>query len=263
VFSRTVFSRTVFSRTVFSRTVSSRAVSSRTVSSRAVSSRTGPLPPRPLGGPVAALALALSLVATVPAGAQGFSLAGAVARPADLPGWLAPLLPSEGVEIAGPDGPLARFWIRSELPFAEPPEESSVQFGRLPVGALVGVVELLADWRDYRAQTIRPGRYTLRYGIQPANREHTGQTYFRDFLLLVPLGTDSLEVDGDELLSLIKESLRASDTPHPAVMALYRIYEEVDTLQVMETEFGDPCLAVPLGDVVMGIVLEGRGQHVI
>ncbi|HVS13009.1 MAG TPA: hypothetical protein VMV46_03725 [Thermoanaerobaculia bacterium] len=228
--------------------------------------RTATFPPLDRRRALGALALALSLAAAIPADALDFSLAGAATRPTDLPAWLAPLLPAEGVEIAGSDGPLARFWIRSDLPATQPippTGERGVQFGRFPIGALIGVVELLADWSDYRTQPIPAGRYTLRYGIQPANREHTGQTYFRDFLLLVPLDADSFDPEGDDLLSVVRESRRAGGATHPAVMALYQIYEQVDTLRVMENDFGDPSLAVPLGDSVMGIVLEGQGQHVM
>jgi hypothetical protein len=81
----------------------------------------------------------------------------------------------------------------------------------LRAGTLLGEILLQAAWRDFRGQVVAPGRYELRYLLQPRLKEHVGVDAIRDFALLVPPGTS-----GD----WVAASRSVSRTRHPAVLAL-------------------------------------------
>lgn len=182
-------------------------------------------------------------------------------QPAALPDWLSPLLMSRGHRVTLDGEPLLDFWFRSTLPTGEPTAELGIAYGQLAQGLLVGLVHLHAPWTDYRKQNIAAGSYTLRYGVQPADGDHTGQTYFRDFLMLVPLDRDVFVENGaPELEPVVEASKAAASTEHPAVMALYEIYEPTARTQIIENDFEEPVLAVPLAELVLGIALSGYGH---
>lgn len=86
-------------------------------------------------------------------------------------------------------------------------------------GALVGAVRLDAAYRDIRGRAIKPGVYTLRYGIQPANGDHLGVSPFREFLLLSPAtaDTEAKPAGHEGAVDLSKQTIGGS---HPAVWSL-------------------------------------------
>ncbi|HUP25704.1 MAG TPA: hypothetical protein VNB06_22530 [Thermoanaerobaculia bacterium] len=215
-------------------------------------------------GRLRATAIALLLVAataTPLASETGFTVETVTEAPAGLPDWLAPLLRTEGLRVSGPSGAMGVFWLRETMPARDPTGELGIDFGHLPTGALVGLLELTSPWSDYRRLPIPAGRYTLRYGVQPADGDHMGQTYFRDFLMLVPLDDDAFAPEGGIDQEPVAEAAKKSTgTAHPGVMALYQIYDPPGGVAMVPNDYGEPCLALPLGEVVMGLVVEGHGQ---
>jgi hypothetical protein len=186
-------------------------------------------------------------------------------KPVGVPGAIASLLAAEGHRVSGTGGVVGTFWLRQEMPKRPSPGELGIDFGHVTPGALVGLVELGAVWTDYRKLPVQPGLYTLRYGVQPADGDHMGQTYFRDFLMLVPVADDTFPPDGvggmSEAEPMIEAAKKSTGTAHPGVMALYQIYEAPPApIAMVANDYGEPCLAIQLGDVVMGIVVEGHGQ---
>lgn len=186
-------------------------------------------------------------------------------KPAGVPDPIATLLAAEGQRVSGAGGVLGTFWLRQDMPKRPSPGELGVDFGHVAPGALVGLVELGAVWIDYRKLPVQPGLYTMRYGVQPADGDHMGQTYFRDFLMLVPVADDTFPPNGvsgmSEAEPLIEAAKKSTGTAHPGVMALYQIYEPPPApIAMVANDYGEPCLAIQLGDVVMGIVVEGHGQ---
>ncbi len=212
------------------------------------------------------LVLVLMLVASAALGAAAPLVAAdrqleTTSQRPEVPAWLAPLLPEQGHRVVDGGVTEADFWLRQQLPQRASSGELGVDFGSLPDGALVGVVVFGVTWSDYRKQPIAPGVYTMRYGVQPADGDHTGQTYFRDFLMLVPVAEDTFpEEGGVEQATIVEASKKASGKDHPAVLALYQIYDPVDGISLVANDYGEPCLAVPIGGVVMGLVLEGWGS---
>ena len=46
----------------------------------------------------------------------------------------------------------------------------------------------------------------MRYGLQPADGDHTGQTWFRDFLMLLPVDKDAFVADRAEAEPMVAAS---------------------------------------------------------
>jgi hypothetical protein len=89
----------------------------------------------------------------------------------------------------------------------------------IPEGTLVGAVRFSAAFRDIRGRALKPGVYTLRYGIQPANGDHMGVSPHRDFLLVSPAAVDTAPAPAghDGTIDLSRQSIGSS---HPAVLAI-------------------------------------------
>ena len=117
----------------------------------------------------------LLLVFVVIAGgpAYGQQLSGA-AHEESAPGSIAEpiraLLGPGGVRVT-PGNLTLDFWWVTSLPVKAGGE---VTWLGVAEGTVVGAVRLSGEYRDVRGKAIRPGVYTLRYGIQPANGDHLG-----------------------------------------------------------------------------------------
>jgi hypothetical protein len=125
---------------------------------------------------------------------------------------------------------------------------------------LIGVVKLAEEWSDYKGMPIPAGVFTLRFGREPADGNHMGVSIYRDFLQLIPAAEDkvlSAEFSNDELNEL---SSKASGTPHPAVMALFPVWDEISETSLVKNEIDQWTLAWKDGDVTLGMVVEGHGE---
>ena len=133
-------------------------------------------------------------------------------------------------------------------------------------GALVGAVNVSTEFRDIRARVIKPGVYTLRYGIQPDNGDHLGVSPFRQFLLLSPaaLDTDPQPRGHDGTVEISKEAIGGS---HPAVWSIDPPAAKAAVLQPHKTELDHDAIvmeipvvrdAEPAGTLRFGVVLIGK-----
>jgi hypothetical protein len=108
---------------------------------------------------------------------------------------------------------------------------------------------------------IKPGTYTLRYGIQPANGDHLGVSPFREFLLLSPASQDADPAPRkhDALIDLSKQTIGGS---HPAVWSLDPPVATEAPLTVHTTDLGHKALVmegpIPGGTLRFGLVLIGK-----
>ncbi len=170
------------------------------------------------------------------------------------------LLP-EGLRVVQGSETIAEFWFRKEIPDRE--SESTglgVSFGRIKESALLGVVRFPQQWYDYKNRRISSGSYTLRYGIQPADGNHMGVSLYRDFLILIPASADSdcqTLYSGEELVNLSKKT---SGTPHPAVLSLVPIYEEVTVPRMVKNDMDQWTIAASVGSLTLGLVIMGQGE---
>jgi len=156
---------------------------------------------------------------------------------------------------------VAHFWfLKDPKHSSSPSTELGVTFGHLESGSLLGVVELVQPWSDYKSNTIQPGIYTMRYGVMPADGNHMGVSPYRDYLILIPADTDTDPSASFSYIELVSGSVQASGVPHPAVLALYPIWDEVSGPTLTKNEMDQWTIAIKLGDQVVGLVVVGHGE---
>ena len=175
-----------------------------------------------------------------------------------------PLLDPAGYRVVRDEGQPVDFWFPPELPMQDPSAELGVEYPTLPPGGLVGLMRTTDAWSTYKKQIVPAGVYTLRYAVQPADGDHTGQTWFRDFLVLIPVALDTFDPYGfPEQEPLVEASITIVEgATHPMTMALFQNYDGAESATMFWNDLDQPTLAVPLGGVTLGLVIEGEGEEV-
>lgn len=167
-----------------------------------------------------------------------------------------------GVRATANGVPLT-FWLVKDLPLKA---GSATGWKDVDEGTLVGAVKIDRDFRDIRGKIIKPGLYTLRYGIQPENGDHLGVSPFREFLLLSPaaIDKDPAPHGHDGTVDLSKQTIGGS---HPAVWSIDPPESHDAPLTIHTTDLGHKAvvLEVPLsrsgaaaGALRFGVVLIGK-----
>jgi hypothetical protein len=82
----------------------------------------------------------------------------------------------------------------------------------------VGVLHFPSQGADFRGQAIKPGFYTLRYGLIPQDGNHMGVNPTRDVLVLCAVAADNDLGTPLKFDDLVKLSRQASGTPHPGFL---------------------------------------------
>ncbi len=176
--------------------------------------------------------------------------------PAEIASGVSALLSPGGVRVSVNANTLTFWWVK-ELGI----KSAAAGWADLAEGSLVGAVKIEKDFRDIRGRVIKPGTYTLRYGIQPANGDHLGVSPFREFLLLSPAAadTDPAPRGHKGTVEISKETIGGS---HPAVWSIDPPVASEATLSVHTTELGHKAIVmeVPVQGGVMrfGLVLVGK-----
>jgi hypothetical protein len=182
--------------------------------------------------------------------------------PPDVSASIREALDQNGYQLTTGDQPYGDFWLVRELPLDPTLSPGlGVTFGQIPRSTLIGVVRLHQTWTDYKVQRIPAGLYTLRWEIRPDDGNHMGVSFYRDFVMLVPVASDTefeARYPYDKLMDLSNE---ASGTHHPASMAVFPVWEEIDEPQVMKNELNQAMFVAKIGDSVLGFVVEGHGDH--
>jgi len=182
------------------------------------------------------------------------------APPDSIAATLKEQLQTTGLKIQVDGKVLGEFWMRKELPTAEGSNSGlGIQFTAVPDGTFAGVVQFPESWKDYKGQAIPAGVYSLRYGIEPADGNHMGVSTYRDFLLLVPVADDKDPAAKYTTQDLVKLSAKAAGTNHPAVLALFPVYDQVTEPKLYKNDSDQWTLAVPFGATRLGVVLIGQG----
>jgi hypothetical protein len=210
------------------------------------------------------LPLATSLL--IAQGGEALSASRHDAAPPDsLAKPIADMLSTGGVRVlTGKDAKPVDFWWVKALPLRAAAAEAS--WADVDEGTLVGVVSVPPDFRDIRGRVIKPGVYTLRYGIQPANGDHLGVSPYRDFLLLSPAAsdTDPAPRGHDGTVEISKLAVGGS---HPAVLSIDPPAAKAAPLQLHKTELDHDAVVIevplvrdgkPGGTLRFGLVLIGR-----
>jgi hypothetical protein len=165
----------------------------------------------------------------------------------------------EGVKVVRPDGNiLAEFWFAREVGPEGAPEQNAT-WG-IAHGTFLGVVRAGARWSDRRGQPIRPGVYTMRLSFFPMNGDHQGVAPQRDFAILCPVEIDKDAAARPSFDALMEMSRKASRTPHPLVLSLWKESGPVETGVTAEGE-SDQVLRTTIGGAPVAIIVYGRADH--
>jgi len=211
----------------------------------------------------ATLALA-SCAAPHTAGAQTLAIAPGAAPPPDA--LAAPvraaLLPTP-VTIKNGDTTI-EVWLASGVAVsAEGPGWDAVESG-----TLVGALRVTGAFKEIRGKVVKPGVYTLRFGLQPQNGDHLGISANRQFLLVSPaaVDTDPKGLGYDGAVVLAKQTTGTShpsslslDPPDDAGTPLAAITNDLGhkgvVMEVKQSLNGTPVGAIPFGLIIVGLIV--------
>lgn len=202
-------------------------------------------------------AVTLALFALVPGQAAITAATHQESPPAILSPSIREALAAGGVR-ATISGTQLDFWFVKSLPL----QGAALSWTAAEEGMLVGAVQLSSEFRDIRGRLIKPGIYTLRYGLQPQNGDHLGVSPFRDFLLLSPATLD-IDVAARGHEPTVEMSIKTAGGSHPAVWSIDPPLASGAALTTHSTELGHKALIVEVpvpntGTLRFGIVLIGR-----
>ena len=194
----------------------------------------------------------MSAVALAAAAFGQYKTEPAGAPPADLAPAAAQTLEKTGTRITGPNGVVCELWFRAQTPSGAKTADESVTLKSVPPGALLGAIRFPGRGYDRRGQQIKPGVYTLRYGLIPVNGDHQGAAPQRDFLVMVQAAEDKDPAATPTFEALMALSKKASGTPHPAVMSFWKqdadfqpgVSKQGESDWVFQTKLGDTQIAV-------------------
>jgi len=113
----------------------------------------------------------------------------------------------------------ADFWFVRALATSSANDAGALYPG-LANGQFVGVVTFSKGASDFRGQTIPSGTYSLRYQYIPQDANHMGVSPNPDFLLAIPIASDTTPAEDLSLKRLVALSTKSTGTAHPAVFAL-------------------------------------------
>ncbi len=184
-----------------------------------------------------------------------YTVAPAGAPPAEASA-LASLLQKDGAKIAGPGGSTAEFWLLAAMPPAGTAEANATL--AIAHGALLGVARVTGPYADRRGLPIKPGVYTLRYSVYPANGDHQGVAPQRDFLILSRIADDKDPKSSPAFDPLMDLSRKASGTPHPICLSTWK-GGNGDGKLTKEGEH-DWILNTKIGDTPVSVIVAGKAE---
>jgi hypothetical protein len=181
--------------------------------------------------------------------------------PTEIHASLAALLKPGGVR-ASVDSVTLDFWWSAGVPLTG----AGTGWAAVPEGALAGAVRISSAFRDIRGRVVKPGVYTLRYGIPPDNGDHLGVSPHRQFLLVSPAADDRNPApQGHE--GTIELSKAAVGGSHPGVLSIDPPAATGPVLSLHKTDLDHQAVIVevpavrdgkPAGTLKFGLVLVGK-----
>ncbi len=172
-------------------------------------------------------------------------------------------LDSKGVRVIASDGkPLCEIWFRKEIPTVKA-EVPNANFGQIPEGTFVGVINFPAGASDFRGQGIKAGYYTLRYGLILNDGNHLGVSSYRDFFLLglVAEDKDTAALSFDDM---VKQSRNASGTGHPSPWNLLPATSSDGLPKIVKNDVEHIILEVKVttksGPLAIGMIVVGKTE---
>lgn len=174
-------------------------------------------------------------------------------------------LEAQGHRVVSGDGAaICDVWFVKGLPSGKSDLPGATYTG-IPESALIGVISFPKASTDFRGQGVKPGTYTLRYALHPADGNHLGISPIRDFLLMVPVADDRDPSARFKFEDLAKMSAKAAGTNHSAVLSLVTTEGQRQFPAAVENENAHVVLAVRIKSEPAGlpiaIVVKGVGEH--
>jgi hypothetical protein len=138
------------------------------------------------------------------------------------------------------------FWAKAVTEREVPSKSSTLIYGSLRPGELVGVVHFLPEAdeeyrKDSKDQKLKPGYYTMRYGILQSGIGPNGPEQ-GDFVLLSPVALDRDPAQVISANELIRLSRFASHTKEPAVMNLIDVTTARKDFPGVTTDYAGTCV---------------------
>jgi hypothetical protein len=134
--------------------------------------------------------------------------------PAELSAAVKAEMQKSGFKVVTGETTLEFWWVNSLRVTAQ-----GEGWEYVDTGTLVGAVRVTGNFKEIRGKQVKPGVYTLRYGLQPQNGDHLGISPNREFLLLSPAAVDQdpKTTGFDAVVALSKQTI---GTSHPAALSL-------------------------------------------
>lgn len=131
------------------------------------------------------------------------------------------VLDAKGQRVLLDDGSVAcELWLRKNIPAQPKKDVEGALYTRLAESELIGILNFPQASTDYRGQAVRAGFYTLRYELLPNDGNHLGAAPNRDFLLLIPAGSDPDPAAVLKFQEMVDLSRKATGTKHPGPLSL-------------------------------------------
>lgn len=115
---------------------------------------------------------------------------------------------------------LCEIWLKKSVQPKAKDDVSGAIYTELGESSLVGVISFPKATKDYRGQGIKPGAYTLRYALHPADGNHLGISTYRDFLVMSPVASDTNPEARFKFEELVKLSAKTLGGNHPSPVSL-------------------------------------------
>jgi len=211
------------------------------------------------------LACGLAFILSAASGvfAQGaYKITSASQLPSDVPAAVSGVLNAHGTSLNDATGaPVSSIWWAKAIAVT-PGGSPDAVYPELAVGTFLGVLNFPKGGSDFRGQKIKPGTYTLRYAHIPQDGNHMGVNPYPDFVLLIPVASDTDTTKVLALPDLLKLSKLASGTPHPAVMSLVPTSQSATFPSLVQDDQGHWVLQVEVsaGSKQMPLALIVVGQ---
>ncbi len=187
--------------------------------------------------------------------------AGGPPPPCGMAEALGSMIESEGVVAKGPDGKVAaEFWMRTSAFEGEGAGGFGIRFEAIPEGSLLGVVRFPDTGSDFREQHIKPGVYTMRFGLHPENGDHMGVAASRDFAVLIAVDADKEPAMNLEFEPLTKLSMDTAGNPHPTIMRL-ELPDGDESAHMWQDDMEHWILDLKTADDVIGVVVYGHSEE--
>jgi hypothetical protein len=143
--------------------------------------------------------------------------------PKALPDSIRKLLDDQSFQVLDAKGSaICQVWFCKEVSAdgGMEPAKAPVTYRQLKETTLLGAIQYLQPWKDYRKQKIKPGVYTLRLAFQPSDGNHMGASTYTEFCLLVAADMDP-KADTMEPKALLQASTKSIGTAHPGCLMLF------------------------------------------